>query len=112
LQWDKYLADDGIHTDENGAVRTKAELLREIAPLPKGLKGSIKVDSFRAAVRGDIAVIAHEDQELLDDFGQPLHTRLRSLALHLRGHVCADRGYCSDGELLGFRVDLQALEPT
>lgn len=77
--WDRYLDPDLISVDENGVARGKAELLRELTPLPPGLAGSIRVDSFRVSLQGDTAIVAHEDQEQLDYYGQPLHTRFRSL---------------------------------
>jgi len=77
--WNTYLDEHLVHVDENGVVRTKAEFLKELTPLPPGLKGSIRIDSFRAAIDGDVAVVAHEDQEQLDYFGQELHSRFRSM---------------------------------
>jgi len=77
--WDHYLAPDLVHVDENGAIQTKAELLRDLTPLPPGLTGSLRVDSFRATLHGDTATVAHEDQEQLDYYGQPLHSRFRNL---------------------------------
>jgi len=77
--WDHYLDPDVINVDENGMIHGKAELLRELTPLPPGLIGSIRVDSFRVTLHGDTAIVAHEDQEHLDYYGQPLHTRFRSL---------------------------------
>jgi hypothetical protein len=77
--WNTYLDENIIHVDENGAVRTKAQLLKELTPLPPGLKGSIRIDTFQASIAGDLAIVAHEDQEQLDYFGQQLHSRFRSL---------------------------------
>jgi ketosteroid isomerase-like protein len=77
--WDRYLDPDLISVDENGVARGKAALLRELTPLPPGLAGSIRVDSFRVSLQGDTAIVAHEDQEQLDYYGQPLHSRFRSL---------------------------------
>ena len=77
--WDHYLDPDIVHVDENGAIQSKAELLRDLTPLPPGLVGSIRVDSFRVTLHGDTAIVAHEDQEQLDYHGQPLHTRFRNL---------------------------------
>ncbi|MEX0643950.1 MAG: nuclear transport factor 2 family protein [Parvularculaceae bacterium] len=77
--WEKFLDDGLIHVDETGAVRTKAELIAELAPLPPGLDGNLKVDAFRMRLHGDIAVVAHEDQEYLNYHGQELHSRFRSL---------------------------------
>jgi len=77
--WDRYLDPDVVHVDENGALQSKAELLRALTPLPPGLVGSIRVDSFHVTLHGDTAIVAHEDQEQLDFHGQPLHTRFRNL---------------------------------
>jgi len=65
-----------------GPVRLDVEIteaLRDLTPLPPGLVGSIRVDSFRVTLHGDTAIVAHEDQEQLDYHGQPLHTRFRNL---------------------------------
>jgi hypothetical protein len=68
-----------LQLDENGAVHTRAELLASLDPLPPGLVGSIRVDSFRAELDGDVAITVHEDQESLDYYGQHLASRFRSL---------------------------------
>jgi ketosteroid isomerase-like protein len=77
--WDRYVDDAIIHVDETGAVRGKAELLATLTPLPPGLNGSIGIDTFRVSLHGDVAVVAHEDQEHLDYYGQTLASRFRSL---------------------------------
>jgi Domain of unknown function (DUF4440) len=76
--WKKYLDERLVHVDENGVVQTKEELLKEFAPLPPGLKGSIAIDRFKAEFHGDVAVAAYEMQESLDYHGQMLHSRFRS----------------------------------
>jgi hypothetical protein len=77
--WERYLDERFVHMDENGMVRGKAELLRELRPLPKGLVGRIEIDRFAATLHGDTAVAAYEIQEYLDYHGQPLRTRFRAL---------------------------------
>lgn len=77
--WERILHPNFLHLDENGTIRTKAELVAEIRPLPSGLVGGIRVDRFRAELTGDTVVVAHEDQESLDYHGQHLATRFRSL---------------------------------
>jgi hypothetical protein len=77
--WDRYLDGALIHVDENGIVRTKTELLKELKPLPPGLKGSIAIERFEARVLGDFAVVAEESQERLDYHGQILRSRFRSV---------------------------------
>jgi hypothetical protein len=68
-----------VHLDENGVVRSKAELLAEMAPLPPGLVGPIEVDRFRVERHGEVAVVAVEVQEHLDYHGQTLRSRFRML---------------------------------
>lgn len=82
--WDKYLSPDIIHVDENGIVQTKAELLKELTPLPPGLIGTAKIDTFKAEFHGNIAVAAYEMQESLDYHGQMLHTRFRMTDMWLK----------------------------
>lgn len=82
--WERYLHERMIHVDENGVVRGKAELLRELEPLPPGLVGRIEVDVFKAEIHGDVAVVARELQEYLDYHGQPLRTRFRNVDTWLR----------------------------
>ena len=82
--WDESLDQNFIQLDENGTVRSKDELLREIEPLPAGLVGHIKVENFRVRQTGRLAIAAYDLQESLDYHGQPLHTRFRSLDTWLR----------------------------
>lgn len=77
--WNEALDRDFIGMDENGTVRSKDELIREIEPLPAGLVGHIKVENFRVRQTGALAVSIYELQESLDYRGQPLHTRYRSV---------------------------------
>lgn len=82
--WRALLHDRMIHVDENGSVRNKAELLAELRPLPAGLKGSLRIASFRVEVHGDVAIATHEDREDLDYFGQKLDSRYRTTDTWLR----------------------------
>ena len=75
--WDRWLDPDVLQVDENDVVRGKAEILKELQPLPRGLVGHLKVAEFRMALAGDVAVVTHEDDETLDYFGQMLHSRFR-----------------------------------
>lgn len=75
--WRRYLHERVILVDENGTVRTKAEMLKEFSPLPPGLVGNLRVDTFRIETHGDVAVLAYEAQEHLDYHGQILQSRYR-----------------------------------
>ena len=61
--WERYLDERFVHMDETGVVRTKAELLKELQPLPQGLTGRIEIDEFQVVRAGDTAVVALELQE-------------------------------------------------
>jgi ketosteroid isomerase-like protein len=75
--WRRYLHERVVLVDENGTVRTKSEMLKEFSPLPPGLVGNLKVDTFKIETHGDVAVLAFEAQEHLDYHGQTLHSRYR-----------------------------------
>jgi len=75
--WDRWLDPAVIQVDENNVVRGKAEILKELVPLPKGLVGHLKIAEWRMALQGDVAVVTHEDAESLDYFGQMLLSRFR-----------------------------------
>lgn len=76
--WKRNLHDSMIHVDENNVARTKAELLAEFNPLPKGLIGKLQVAKFQVTLEGDVAVATHEDLEHLEYHGQMLVSRWRS----------------------------------
>ncbi len=75
--WRRYLHERAILVDENGTVRTKAEMLKEFSPLPPGLVGNLELATFRIETYGDVAVLAYEAQEHLDYHGQILQSRYR-----------------------------------
>jgi hypothetical protein len=82
--WRRNLHADVVHVDENGTVRGKEELLKELQPLPAGLVGSLRVDQFQATRVGDTAVATHEDLETLDYYGQKIVSRWRTTETWLR----------------------------
>jgi len=75
--WRRYLHERAILVDENGTVRTKAEMLTELSPLPPGLVGNLEIATFKIETSGDVAVLAYEAQEHLDYHGQILQGRYR-----------------------------------
>ncbi len=75
--WERWLDPAALYIDENDVVRTKAEMLKELQPLPKGLVGQLRIAEFRMALAGEVAVATHEDDETLDYFGQLLRSRFR-----------------------------------
>ncbi|MGH8264491.1 MAG: DUF4440 domain-containing protein [Steroidobacterales bacterium] len=76
--WQRYLAEDALYAAEDGSVKTKAELVKEITPLPKEIWGKLEVADFKAIVRDHVAVtnwVAKEDEGY---FGQVIHARYRT----------------------------------
>jgi Domain of unknown function (DUF4440) len=82
--WRRYLHEKMLQVDENGIVRDKEALLKELTPLPADLVGRIEVDKYQVTIYGDVAVAAVEMQEYLDYYGQNLRTRFRSLDTWVR----------------------------
>jgi len=82
--WNRWLADDGVFTDENGRTRTKAQVIAELGPLPPGYVGHIRVTNPRAAVAGETAVLSYDAMEDLTLFGQRLDTHFHDTDTFVR----------------------------
>ena len=82
--WSEYLHPRLVHMDENGKIRSRAELLEVLKPLPAGLTGRIEIDTFGVQVHGDTAIAAYDVQEYLDYHGQPLRSRFRAVDTWLK----------------------------
>jgi len=76
--WRKYLAEGCIYTDEEGNVKTKQDLLKELKPLPKGYIGSIKMGEPKVMAQENVIVLSHRDREELELYGQKLITWFHS----------------------------------
>jgi uncharacterized protein DUF3471/uncharacterized protein DUF4440 len=76
--WQKYLADGCIYTDEEGNVKIKEDLLKELKPLPKGYVGTIKMGEPKVFIQPDVIVMSHRDREDLELYGQKLITWFHS----------------------------------
>ena len=73
--WDKYLDPDVVYAEEDGSHKGKAGMLKEIAPLPKGLSGEIKIDLLSYHEDGDTAVALFRQNEIEHYFGQTIHAK-------------------------------------
>lgn len=73
--WKKYFADDCLFFDEKGRNFTKAELVADIQPLPKGYSGKIIVGKPRSLIGGDTAILSYDLDETETVFGQNLKAR-------------------------------------
>ena len=72
--WKKYYADDCMYFDEKGRAMDKAALVQDVAPLPPGYSGTIKVVNaksriFTGADRGT-AILSYDMDETEIVFGQ------------------------------------------
>jgi hypothetical protein len=73
-----------MFVSENNEVMTRDALLKDFAPLPPGLIGSIKVVDYKLQRHGDNAVATYIADESLDYHGQAIKTRFRTTdAWHL-----------------------------
>ena len=73
--WDSVISPDFLYADENNQVFTRAEFLKQLAPLPKGATGSITIDSYQAHRLADTVVVLHRDNETEMYFGSELHAQ-------------------------------------
>jgi ketosteroid isomerase-like protein len=73
--WDVALAADAIYLDEAGEINSRADLLKQIQPLPQGVSGNIKVSDYKVTLHGDTATVFHADNEEENYHGQQLHAR-------------------------------------
>jgi hypothetical protein len=82
--WSRYLADDGVFTDEEANVRDKRTVIAELRPMPSGFSGQICIASPRSIVAGDVAVLTYDALETETVYGQTLHTRFHTTDTYLR----------------------------
>ncbi|MGH9600847.1 MAG: DUF4440 domain-containing protein [Terriglobales bacterium] len=73
--WKKYFADDSMYFDEKGRSLDKTALLKDLAPLPSGYSGSIKIAKAQSRIVGDTAILSYDLDEAETIFGQQLSAR-------------------------------------
>jgi ketosteroid isomerase-like protein len=71
--WDRYLDPAVIYAEEDDSYKGKPAMLKEIAPLPKGLSGSIRIDCLAYHEDGDVAVGLFRQVEIESYHSQILH---------------------------------------
>jgi ketosteroid isomerase-like protein len=76
--WDRYLDPNVLYLAEDGTRKSKADLLKEITPLPKGISGALTVANFEVRLHGDTAIATHDDLEDEDYFGHTLKAEYRT----------------------------------
>jgi hypothetical protein len=73
--WQKYFADDCVFADEKGRNFNKTQLIADIAPLPKGYSGTIKVVKPQSVIHDNTAILSYDLDETETIFGQKLTAR-------------------------------------
>jgi ketosteroid isomerase-like protein len=71
--WEKYLDAGCLYVQEDDTISTKAEMLKQVTPMPKGMGGHIEVEIVNFHRDGDVAVAVARDHETENYFGQVLH---------------------------------------
>jgi ketosteroid isomerase-like protein len=77
--WDKYVDPGFIFVEEDDSYKGKAEALREVRPLPKGLGGNIHVVLLSYHEDGDIAVALFRQVETENYYAQTIHANYLTL---------------------------------
>jgi ketosteroid isomerase-like protein len=73
--WDRYLDPNVIFAEEDGTYKGKADMLKEIMPLPQGLSGTIRVEILSYHEEDGIAVALFRQNETEHYFGQTIYAR-------------------------------------
>ena len=73
--WNNYLDESVIYAEEDDTYKGKAEMLKEIVPLPKGLGGAIKIELLSFHQDGDVAVALFRQNETEQYFGQTIYAK-------------------------------------
>ena len=77
--WDKYVDPGFIFAEEDGSYKGKAEALKEVRPLPKGLGGSIHVELLSYHEEDGIAVALFRQVETENYYAQTIHANYLTL---------------------------------
>ncbi len=75
----KYFADDVMFSDEKGRNMDKPALVKDIAPLPPGYSGTIKVVRPQSRIVGNTAILSYDLDEIEIVFGQKLTARYHEI---------------------------------
>ncbi len=71
--WQRALARDAIYIDEDGEVLSRGALIAQLAPLPAGVNGKLKITAYRLILHGDTATVVHRTAENMSYHGQMLN---------------------------------------
>jgi hypothetical protein len=82
--WRKYFTDDSMYFDEVGKDKNKAAVVADVAPLPPGYSGSIRVVNVKSHIENDIAIMSYDLDEKESVFGQELTARYHATDTWMR----------------------------
>jgi hypothetical protein len=80
----KYFADDVMFSDEKGRNMDKAALVKDVAPLPPGYSGTIRVVRPQSRIVGDTAILSYDLDETETVFGQRMTARYHEIDTWMR----------------------------
>lgn len=104
--WDKYLDANVIYAEEDDSYKGKAETLKELKPLPKGLGGTIKIELLSYHEEGAVAVALFRQNETERYYGQTIYAKyLTNTTWRKR----ADGWKMIAGQVLAERIDPPAI---
>jgi len=107
--WDRYMDASAVYTDESGTISSKAQMVKDIRPLPPGVSGNIKVTEFKVVVQGSTAVTSHLDDEHENYHGHELHCQYRTTDTWIK----TPQGWrLLGGQVLAVRTDPPAIQLT
>jgi len=84
--WQKYFADDCLFFDEKGRNMDKPALIADLAPLPPGYSGTIKIAKHESRIIGDTAILSYDLDETEIVFGQHLTARYHGTDTWMQRH--------------------------
>jgi ketosteroid isomerase-like protein len=73
--WDKYLDPNVIFAEEDDSYKGKADMMKEIVPLPTGLSGIIQVELLSYHEEDGVAVALFRQNEIEHYFGQTIYAK-------------------------------------
>ena len=100
--WARYLHDNAVFTDEEGAVSDKAAMVAQIQPLPAGISGNLSTQDFRAHRFDDIIVCTYIIDERETYHSAQLHCQYRNTVTWVSTH---DGWKLISGQSLALRTD-------
>lgn len=100
--WQKYFADDCMYFDEKGRSMDKATLVKDIAPLPKGYSGTIRIAAVKSHIEGNVAILSYDMDETETVYGQKMTARYHATDTWMFRH---DQWQIVAGQVLRYYED-------